>query len=382
MEETVATRMQKDGWIRLTPPNGVNENGVWYRSIVPKCEGASRHLEVREVGNRPLPINDVHIAGGTTTTNAEVRRLTDLLDAVSPTVEVGCVPPIGQRRTSTPDRINHVTGEPGNDIKPDRVALIREQFEQYAVEAAKIEEALNQSQKLEVAVKKVLAQKLDDVCWRDVYTELAAMVGVEWKPELLPKFVFLGNCSKFHDSLATGTPYATPPSLPGLHQLVAYSKKYEIEGSAMVKEAERELAELMKPSERTQKSEAPVPTAVASSLVRIERTEDTSTGHFNLAAQESGTIGRVDVGTDLSYAIKVCPRPIEVIAKALVDLNDRNDSAFGGLAGELVRVARNYLKGWEEMDNLDGVLNGTMSDDKKMRKIDAIHEKLHGVQDD
>ncbi len=63
--------------------------------------------------------------------------------------------------------------------------------------------------KLEEVVKGVLAQELDDVCWRDVYTEMASLVGVTFDPELLPKVQFMGHCSRFHDSLACGTKYET-----------------------------------------------------------------------------------------------------------------------------------------------------------------------------
>lgn len=64
--------------------------------------------------------------------------------------------------------------------------------------------------KLEAIVKEALSQQGDDVCWRDIYNaEVAAMVGVDFDPELLPEDEFLGNCSHFYDCLKGGKPYRT-----------------------------------------------------------------------------------------------------------------------------------------------------------------------------
>lgn len=62
----------------------------------------------------------------------------------------------------------------------------------------------------EILKTKVLNQKADDVCWRDVYLELAELCGVEYDPELLPREQFMRYCGVFYDSLATGCPYKTP----------------------------------------------------------------------------------------------------------------------------------------------------------------------------
>jgi hypothetical protein len=70
---------------------------------------------------------------------------------------------------------------------------------------------LKRYQQIETVLKtKVLNQKADNVCWRDVYLELAALLGVPFDPELLPKAEFLHNCGVFYDSLASGCPYSTP----------------------------------------------------------------------------------------------------------------------------------------------------------------------------
>jgi hypothetical protein len=61
---------------------------------------------------------------------------------------------------------------------------------------------------LDGAVRRVLAQKGDDVCWRDVYTELAGLVGVDPTPHLIcDERQFLANCRRFHQSLKSGGDY-------------------------------------------------------------------------------------------------------------------------------------------------------------------------------
>lgn len=59
------------------------------------------------------------------------------------------------------------------------------------------------------AVRYVVTQQEDDVCWLDAYIKLAGLVGVVLDPKLLPREKFLNNCSRFYDSLACGYPYKT-----------------------------------------------------------------------------------------------------------------------------------------------------------------------------
>lgn len=68
--------------------------------------------------------------------------------------------------------------------------------------------------KLEKVIKDVLSQEGDDVCWRDVYEEMATLVGVEFKPKLLEKCQFIRNCNHFYDCLASGEHYITPTEKP------------------------------------------------------------------------------------------------------------------------------------------------------------------------
>jgi hypothetical protein len=70
------------------------------------------------------------------------------------------------------------------------------------------EDRYDQLTKLEAAVKRVLSQRGDDICWRDVYTELAALVGVEFTPELIgDREKMMANCKRFVDSMYDGGPY-------------------------------------------------------------------------------------------------------------------------------------------------------------------------------
>lgn len=55
---------------------------------------------------------------------------------------------------------------------------------------------------LEAKVKEVVTQVGDDLCWRDVYTELAKLVGVEFCPQLMcDPAKFAANCKAFDCSL-------------------------------------------------------------------------------------------------------------------------------------------------------------------------------------
>lgn len=67
---------------------------------------------------------------------------------------------------------------------------------------------------IESFCKRVLAQNGDDVCWRDWhgnYAELAALLGVEFKPVLLDKARMMRNCGHFVECLLSGSHYAAPP---------------------------------------------------------------------------------------------------------------------------------------------------------------------------
>lgn len=67
---------------------------------------------------------------------------------------------------------------------------------------------------LEGAIRYVLTQGQDDLCWMDVYTRLGALVGVRFEPNVLPTEVFLANCARFEASLKSGLTYV-PTRGPG-----------------------------------------------------------------------------------------------------------------------------------------------------------------------
>lgn len=59
------------------------------------------------------------------------------------------------------------------------------------------------------AVRGVLAEPGDDICWYDVFVRLAWLVDVEFEPAMIPPARMKAQCDRFIDSLATGCPYAT-----------------------------------------------------------------------------------------------------------------------------------------------------------------------------
>lgn len=62
--------------------------------------------------------------------------------------------------------------------------------------------------RLRTAIRDVIDQRGDDLCWRDVYTKLAALVGVEFVPQLMcDPDTMRANCNRFIDSLYNGGPY-------------------------------------------------------------------------------------------------------------------------------------------------------------------------------
>jgi hypothetical protein len=63
-------------------------------------------------------------------------------------------------------------------------------------------------QELETAIKDVVTQDLDNICWMDVYTKLAKLIGIEFNPFKLPKDIFDANCARFSLAMYTDKPYS------------------------------------------------------------------------------------------------------------------------------------------------------------------------------
>lgn len=74
------------------------------------------------------------------------------------------------------------------------------------------------NRELEEEIKGVVTQPLDDICWRDVYTRLAKLVGIEFDPDMLPKSQMMKQCERFIDSLKGGEPYETDDSTRLIHR--------------------------------------------------------------------------------------------------------------------------------------------------------------------
>jgi hypothetical protein len=75
-----------------------------------------------------------------------------------------------------------------------------------------VERLRRRVEELESAIRWVVTQQADDLCWMDVYQTLGAMVGVPFDPTMLPPPVFLENCRRYESSLRSGLPYS--PSRP------------------------------------------------------------------------------------------------------------------------------------------------------------------------
>jgi hypothetical protein len=89
-----------------------------------------------------------------------------------------------------------------------------------------LESAYIELQRLKAAVKEVVTQQADDLCWMDVYVKLGALVGVPFDPKALPRATMLGNCERYVDSLLAGSPYAQD-------KLTAVANDYEAAKAAL-----------------------------------------------------------------------------------------------------------------------------------------------------
>ncbi len=77
----------------------------------------------------------------------------------------------------------------------------------------KLSQAQSDLMQVTEAIRYVVTQQADDVCWMDAYVKLGKFVGVDVTLEslkLLPKAVMMKNCDHFVDCLQLGVPYKAP----------------------------------------------------------------------------------------------------------------------------------------------------------------------------
>ena len=70
------------------------------------------------------------------------------------------------------------------------------------------DELVIEVERLRAAIRNVVTQRADALCWRDAYTDLAGLVGIQFCPQLIadPE-QFAANCKHFDTSLRTGGKY-------------------------------------------------------------------------------------------------------------------------------------------------------------------------------
>ena len=84
------------------------------------------------------------------------------------------------------------------------------------------------------------------------------------------------------------------------------------------------------------------------SKVRVEFSEDCGEGVYNTYARESGSVGRSNVAGDLADAISVGPRPLAVLAEAVVKTYEMGNDA--GNASPFLAAAKKLVAEWQEFD--------------------------------
>lgn len=92
---------------------------------------------------------------------------------------------------------------PGKPLEAAGVASQSMTTHTVAVDAAE----LQRLREIRDVVRRVVTERADRLCWRDVYTELADLVGVKFCPELIEPEKMLVNCCQFIYSLRTGGEY-------------------------------------------------------------------------------------------------------------------------------------------------------------------------------
>jgi hypothetical protein len=106
----------------------------------------------------------------------------------------------------------------GNNLKymgPD----CEEKFYNIIEEAEVFVKEPDKETEMKEAILDVLSQEIDHICWMDIYTKLAKVVGVPFDPTLVPRPIFEKNCQRFTESIYSGQPYAVDKMTEELERL-------------------------------------------------------------------------------------------------------------------------------------------------------------------
>lgn len=92
---------------------------------------------------------------------------------------------------------------------------------------------------LEEAIREVVTQEMDDICWMDIYVRLAKLVGIDFYPKLLPKEKFKKNCDRFTESVYVGCPYAVDKGTQAIKEAEDLRMLFELRWKADLRAIER-----------------------------------------------------------------------------------------------------------------------------------------------
>ena len=84
---------------------------------------------------------------------------------------------------------------------------------------------LSRVKELEDAIKEVVTQVADDLCWLDVYTNLSSLVGLPFEVAMIPTNQFIANCKRYENSIRTGCKYDSDESSEVIKQLQAENQE-------------------------------------------------------------------------------------------------------------------------------------------------------------
>src|SRR4051812_36026517 len=72
-----------------------------------------------------------------------------------------------------------------------------------------MDELIARVHELENAIRYVVTQTADDICWMDAYSKLGEQVGIKFDPTLIDPAIMRKNCDRYIDSIYSGCVYST-----------------------------------------------------------------------------------------------------------------------------------------------------------------------------